>query len=125
MSSIPRVLFAFYAAALAALFLIGAPLAIGPVAASPVPFPLVTYFAREYVANPAHNSHLGNTLVKDAFTNSSELTSRRTNGTSLDARDIDTTIKNIGILNTYYTQMSSHSANLSELGVNMHYCVSY
>lgn len=106
----------FFAVALAALFLIGAPLAIAPVAASPVPFPLVTYFAREYVASPVHGSHSANNLVKDAFTNSSELTTRRTNGTSLEARDITTTVKNIGILNTYYTQMQSHSANLRESG---------
>lgn len=114
MSSYPRAFFAYYTVALAALFLIGAPFAISPAAASPVPFPLVTYFGREYSANSVQDSHPGTMLVKNAFTNTSELAVRRINDTSINARDINTFVGNIGILNNYYTQMTSHASNLRE-----------
>lgn len=111
MSVYPRVL-AFYTAALAALLIVGTSFLLTPVAASPVPFPLVTYFAREYVANPVQDSHSDSMLIRDFFANSSELTLRRTNDTLVTTRDINTFVGNIGILNNYYMEMADHASKL-------------
>lgn len=114
MSVYPRVL-AFYTAALAALLIVGTSFLLTPVAASPVPFPLVTYFAREYVANPVQDSHSDSMLIRDFFANSSELTLRRTNDTLVTTRDINTFVGNIGILNNYYMEMADHASKLRSL----------
>ncbi|CAL1695860.1 unnamed protein product [Somion occarium] len=114
-SATRRLLLAFYAIALAALFLVGTPLAVLPAAASPLPLPLVTYFAREYPSDYSLNAKPRTTPVKYAFSSASESDVFSANETSVDRRDINTTLGNINILNNYWTQMTQHADNFRSL----------
>lgn len=114
-SATRRLLLAFYAIALAALFLVGTPLAVLPAAASPLPLPLVTYFAREYPSDYSLNAKPRTTPVKYAFSSASESDVFSANETSVDRRDINTTLGNINILNNYWTQMTQHADNFRKL----------